>query len=144
MNSRGIVISLDALIALLIFFSIIASSIFYFSQVHYDAKNSILLKESAMDALIVLEKSGTLEKAIQSNKVVGIRRFINKLPNSMCFDLSLFHESDLSNAIISFLKPGCKKNFIDSATFNRGFIVRNDFEAEFYIARITAWQRLKE
>ena len=144
MNQKGFVSTIDALIALLVFFSIFMASSFYLSNAKSTANNSILLKESAMDALTVLEKSGTLEKAINSNNPNGIRSFENRIPNSICIEVQIFSETDLTTPKMSVLRGGCKKNFIDSATFNRAFIARNGTSANYFIARITAWQKVEQ
>jgi len=142
MNSKGFVISLDAIIALMVFFIIFTLSTTYLEQVKFDAKNSLILKENAMDSLTVLEKNGALETSVKTNNVKLLRRFANKLPNNLCIDLGIYSESDLTKTIMSVLKPGCKKNFINSATISRSFVVRDDFETDLYLARIIVWQKV--
>jgi len=142
MNAKGIVISIDALIALMLILVIFTLSAIYLGEVNFVAKNSLILKENAMDAITIIEKNLELEKAVKNNDIRGLRKFANSLPNNLCIDLDIYSENDLSNAVLSLLKPGCKKNFIDSATFNRSFIVRDNLQTDFYLAKITIWNKV--
>ena len=92
----------------------------------------------------MLEKSNLLEETVKNNKISVLRKFVNRLPNSLCVDLSIYSENDLTTPVMSVLRPGCKKNFFDSATFNRGFVIGSGLEADFYLARLSAWQRVEE
>lgn len=139
---KGIVFSIDALIAFTLMFTILLVTASYLSGVTYEARNSLVLKENALDIVTVLEKNGEFENAVQTNKVTGLRSYINKLPSSVCSNIEVFEESDLTNATMSVLRPGCQQNFSDSATINRSFIVQNNTDANFYIGRATVWWRV--
>ncbi|MBI2598472.1 MAG: hypothetical protein HYW50_04720, partial [Candidatus Diapherotrites archaeon] len=141
---KGFVMSVDAIISLLIFFALFSATTFYLGQVKFEAKNSVLLKESAMDAITVLEKNGKLEEAVKTNKATQIRSFLNKLPNSLCAQIQIFGENDPANPLMTVLRPDCKKNFKETATFNRSFAVLNGATADNYVARITAWTRVSQ
>src|SRR3989344_5018747 len=138
MNESGFVISMDSLLALSVLITMLTFSAFYINSVEFSARNNSLLKENTMDALVVMEKQGMLADAVANDKVSDIRTFMNQLPSYFCVDLAVYNENDLNNQVLSVLRPGCEKNFDYSATLNRSFVVgRND--ANFYIARATAW-----
>ncbi len=142
MTKKGFIISVDAFIALLLFFAIFAASTYYLGTAKFSAKNTILLKESAMDALTVLEKNGSLEKAIKENKPNYIRGFANRLPASLCAEVSIFGQNNMAEPVMTVLKSGCKKNFTEPATINKSVAARTGNAADYYIARITAWQKV--
>ena len=95
-----------------------------------------------MDALTVLEKNGSLEKAIKENKPNYIRGFANRLPASLCAEVSIFGQNNMAEPVMTVLKSGCKKNFTEPATINKSVAARTGNAADYYIARITAWQKV--
>lgn len=139
---KGIVFSIDALIAFTLMFTIILITASYLSGVTYEARNSLVLKENALDIVTVLEKNGEFENAVQTNQINQLRSYINKLPSSVCSNIEIFQENDLGNPVMSVLRPGCKQNFSDSATINRSFIVQSGTDANFFIGRATVWRRV--
>ena len=144
MTKKGFVISFDALLALLLLMTLLIITTNNLGNISAEANNSILLKEVAMDSITVLDKSGRIEKAIEGNSVSGLRAFLNRLPYSLCADLRIYSESDLSNPVLSVLRPDCKKNFLDSATVKRSAVFENGGNAESYLAELRAWYRVVE
>jgi len=138
---RGFVISFDALLALTLLLIVLLLTNSYLSGVEFGAKNSLTLKQNAMDIATVLEKSGEFEWAVQNNKVNQIRSYINKLPNSVCAEVKIFSDNDYSTPALSVLRPGCTKDFDDSATINRGFVERSSGNTNFYVGRVITWLR---
>lgn len=144
MNKKGFLISFDALLALMIFFIMFAMSTAFLSEVKFEAKNSVLLKERAMDAITILEKNDYLKQATEENDPKAIRRFLNRLPNSFCAQISVFGENDFSSPQMTVLRQDCEKTGSDLATINRSFVVKTGYDAEFFTARITAWQKVSQ
>jgi len=138
---KGFVISLDALIALLIFAVLIGTSAFYLEQAQAEARNSTLLKEAASDVLTVLDKTLVLETAIEDGSTTGIMSFLGKLPYNMCGEVLIYKNSDLSSIEVSVLRQGCSKTFDEVATVKRDFFVESNGSLEFYIAELKAWVR---
>ncbi|MFH1390954.1 MAG: hypothetical protein ABIH20_01445 [Candidatus Diapherotrites archaeon] len=139
---KGIVISFDALLALLVFISILILTNSYLAGAQFEEKNNLILKESAMDITTVLEKNGEFEWAVQNNKINSIRSYINKLPNSLCAEVKIFNNNDYDNPELSVLRPSCNKNFNNSATFNRSFVERSSGNTNFYVGRVTTWVKV--
>jgi len=128
----------------LIVIIIYSISVFYLGQVTFEEKSNLVLKENAMDILTVLEKNGKLENAASEGQVNELRVYMNRLPKSLCTDLQIFNETNLTNAELSVLRPSCKKNYTNSATINRSFVVQNGLNADFYVARLTTWYKVEE
>ncbi|PIN85562.1 MAG: hypothetical protein COV47_01490 [Candidatus Diapherotrites archaeon CG11_big_fil_rev_8_21_14_0_20_37_9] len=139
---KGVVISIDALMAVFIVLSVISISAYYFGQVSYEEKSNLTLKETTMDLVTVLEKNGELNWAVENNRVNQLRVFMNKLPKSICTDLGIYEGSDLNNAQLSVVRPNCEKNFSESTTISRAFIVANNGTVDIYVARLTAWYKV--
>ena len=141
---NGFVISIDALLAMLLLLSLFAAATAYYGGIRFEAGSSLALKQVASDSITVLEKSGKLEQAVQDGKVNGIRAFLNKLPNNVCGEVSIYSQSDLGNPELLSLRQGCKKNFLDLATVRRSFLVRSENSAAAYLGEMKAWYRVVE
>lgn len=139
---QGFVISLDALIALLVLLSLMVAASSYLAGIKHEAGSSLTLKEVAMDSITVLEKGGTLEKAISTDKVNEIRAFLNRMPANICGEINVYAETDLNNQIFTVLRPGCLKNFKELATIERSVVVENNGSADLYLAKINAWYKV--
>jgi len=140
-NEKGFIISFEALIALLVFAVLISTSIFYLSQVVPEARNSLLLKETAADALTVLDKTTVLQNAIDSGSSSDISSFLARLPYNMCTEVLIYSNTDLNTVVLSTLRPGCEKTFNELATVKRDFFTENNGNLEFYMAKLNMWVR---
>lgn len=137
----GFVVSLDALVAATLLFSILLVSFFYFTHIPAQAQNTAILKKTASDLLTVLEKNGELERAVQQDSASGIENFWAPLSSAVCVKIMVFSQNDFSQPVLSATRSTCTENFSNSATLNRSFVVQNGFNARFFVARITAWQK---
>ena len=140
MKSRGFAISLDAILAMFVLFSIILASVFYLSQIEQNASRSNYLKEFSMDAATVLEKSGKFERAILNNRTNELRTFLNKMPYSICSEIKLYSENE-STAKIVLLRPGCRQDYSELASITRSFIVEKNYDLNYYYAEFNSWYR---
>lgn len=138
---RGVILSLDALIAVGLFLSMAVLSGSFINDASFTENNSLLLKQSALDSATVLEKSGILESAVVNNDLSGVRGFLNRLPNSLCAETIIFRSSDTNNSLFSVLRDGCTSNDNSAITINRSFITGNHSDLNFYIARTSTWRR---
>ena len=139
---KGFIISFDSLVAVLLLFAMIIAATGYLANVEFEAASSISLKETAMDSLTALDKSGKLGKAASASEADELRAFLNRLPYSICADLRLYRESDLENPMLLVLRPDCKKNFKELATVKRSIVVESGGNAGFYLAELRAWYRV--
>ena len=143
-GEKGFVISFDAMIALLLMLVMLITITAYLGNVKFEANSSVALREIAMDSLTVLDKSGKLENAVSTGRVNELRAFINKMHHSICTDLRIYSESDLNNAAMTVLRENCKKSFDDLATVKRSIVAQNGSDADFYLAELRAWYRVRE
>jgi len=140
MKTKGFIISLDALLALLLTLVMIGTSVYYLSGTNYDSYNSNYLKEISMDSLTVLEKSGTLEETVKEDSSDELRILLNKLPYQICGELLLFESTDLDNAVIVVSRSDCEKSYLNFASTKRSFVV-NDGSVGYYLAEMNTWYR---
>ena len=140
-QKKGFIISLDALVALLVFAVMLGSSAFYFGQVRFEAGGSVLLKEVASDALTVLDKTNVLQNAVEEGTGSEIRSFLGRLPYNQCAEVLVYSNADLGNASLSVLRQGCEKTFGELATVKRSFFVESNGNLGFYIAVLKMWTR---
>jgi hypothetical protein len=141
---KGFVISIDALIALVLLLSMLAAATAYYGGIKFEAGSSLALKQVASDSITVLEKSGKLEEAVNTDSVSDIRAFLNRLPGNICGEVSIYSKSGLENPLLLSLRPGCSKNFLDMASVKRSFLARSGGSATAYLGEMKAWYRVVE
>jgi len=140
-SEKGFIISLDSMFALLVLLTIFVTATFYLGRINSDSASIINLRETALDTITVLDKSGQLSEAIIQNDFSGLRSFLNKLPHSLCADLRIYNRNNLSVPEANVLRIDCKKNFNDSATIKRTVIVKESSQSSIYLAEIILWYR---
>lgn len=140
MSSKGFAISIDSILAIFVFFSIILTSVFYLSQIQSTAPSSNYLKEFSMDALTVLEKSGKLENAILNNRSNELRTFLNKMPFQICMEIKLYSASESMPKIV-LLRSGCERDYTEMTSIRRSFLVQQNYDLNYYYAELNSWYR---
>ncbi len=140
-NKKGFVISLDAFVALLVLIIFIGTSVFFLGEIEYRARNSNLLKETAGDAITVLDKTGALETSVEDKSTIEIRSFLNSLPYNLCAEVFVYSETDLKNPVFVVLRTDCAKTFDDLAVIKRSFFTESDGNLNFYLAEMKMWVR---
>lgn len=139
MNSKGWIISFDAVLALMVMLVLFVGISFYFSGVKNDSLESIKLQEFGFDVLTVLEKSGELEEAVKENDATELKRFIEKTQSQYCLSLELYSSSDVNNAEISVNKSDCSGKYSELISVKRSFLVEENSDLNFYLAKARAW-----
>ena len=139
---KGFVFSIDSLIALSVTLALLVISASYLALVKDSALPSAFLKDFSMDAVTVLEKTGLLESAVDTNSSTGIAFFLNRLPQNICIEVNIFNESDTEKAIMTVLKNGCTANYEEKSSLKRSFLAGS--EPSFYIAKVSAWYKISE
>lgn len=134
---RGIVLTLDASIAVVIALLMITGSMFYISQnSHLNLEDPMFL--TAMDSLAMLEKNGALEDYAASGSTGKIDGLFRALPFEDCMMLT-FYQAEPGGALGklgSVGKEGCGYPE-DYAIARRVFA----YEGAIYIAELEGWGR---
>ena len=141
MHSKGFIISTDAFIGLSMLAFIVLISFFYLSTVSLNSWNTVDLINLTRDEASVLEKQFVFENAVKQSSADLILSKINATPDSHCFEVSIFAETNLNVPTIYALKTGCTKSYDQLVVANRTFIVNTDTNIGFYIAKLGAWYK---
>ena len=137
---KGVIISFDAVISLIITFTLLLVIMSFFAESSFSSLNDVKLSAVSEDVLTVLEKSGKLEQAVKENKNQEIGKYLNKTSKNLCFEVNLFDFDDSSSALSSATKKGCNKtqgNLLIST--KRSFTVNE----KIYWAEMKSWYQVK-
>lgn len=138
---KGVVISFDALVGLSALFFLLLVVNANLAGIEENPFSDVYLREFALDAAAVLEKSGVLEQTVVQNNSTRMRQFLNQLPAALCMDLRVFRSSDLNTAILIVAKDSCPSTASQTVSFNRSFVVQRNGDANFMVAKVGAWRK---
>ena len=66
---------------------------------------------------------------------------LDSTPNSFCFEVNIFAESNLDVPIINAMKAGCIKSFDEFVVINNSLVVNNNDEVSFYLVKVGVWYK---
>lgn len=133
-SSRGIIFTLDSILALTLTLSLITASLFYLGKTDESSFDEQQLRQLSLDSLAVLEKSSTLHITITTSQE-SLSSFINALPDPVCANITLFDAQGIAQQSVQ--KNSCTEQEITAQTIvtRRVFIVNN----EVYYAEMHSW-----
>ncbi|NMA44452.1 MAG: hypothetical protein GX950_01405 [Candidatus Diapherotrites archaeon] len=140
-NKKGLFISTDSFVASVLVFILVLTSMVFLSQVSFNSWNSIDLINASRDVASVLEKSNILKNAINQNSAELISSSLINTPQSFCFEVTIFENTNLSLPIISTIKPGCVKYSKEISSVERTIVVNQNNSNKYYIARVSGWNQ---
>jgi len=132
LQKKGLVITLDAIFAVLAALTIILSVLFYMWSVSKVPFNKQALNRFSQDSLAMLEKDDTLRNAIEGNSNTTVILFLESLPEQICASIDLKDKDQ--NVIMTVRRADCPDS-LESVHERRSFIA--DFNT--YYARIECW-----
>jgi len=135
LRKKGIIFTLDAIFALMAALTIISASLFYMGQVGKIPFNKQALGKISQDSLTILEKDGTLGKAVEIGSAATLSSFLNSLPSNLCGKIEINDAS--KNNILAALKPGCTGS--NELVISVRAFVGNNFNV--YYARMEIWYK---
>ncbi len=137
---KGFVISMDAVIGLIISFSLLIAVNGFFAESTFNSFNGAKLNAVSEDILSVLEKSGKLENAVKENKNNEIAKYLNKTSKNLCFEINIYKYESME-LISSATKKACKKKEAELIiSTKRSFIEKQ----EIYWAEMKSWHAVKK
>jgi len=139
-NSKGAVISLDALLALGIAFVIILGISFYSVNTQTDDYSSVRLKQMAIDSLVVLEKTNTLSTSVLVSNYTPIHSFLAKLPSWVCTEITIYEAESTDTILTSITKTGCTKSPDEISVAKRTFVINNSGTPKTHLAVAKVWR----
>ncbi|MFH0970142.1 MAG: hypothetical protein V1776_01640 [Candidatus Diapherotrites archaeon] len=136
---KGFVIAVDALLALVILFTLLTISLESSRQNGIDWAQREQLQVLAYHAGESLELSNTLSHAVLSDSTTNVRSFLDGLPYHLCGSVTVYDNPSFSTSVFSVSKSGCATTLGAAETVQRGFIVASPPDANLYVASISMW-----
>ena len=136
---RGFVIAIDALLALTVLFVIISLAFDAASSRGTSIQQGVILQTFAEKAVLTLEQSRLLSRAVILNNTSEIRTFINGWPTSVCGSVSVFSSPDVNTASFVVAKSGCDVQSPQIERVRHSFIVASPPDANLYVVEVTIW-----
>lgn len=138
-NNKGLFISTDSFVGLILVFILILTSMVFLSQVSFNSWNSIDLINAVRDEATVLEKNRVFEDSIKQNSSEVISLALVNSPSTFCFEVNIFRSSDLELPLISTIKPGCVKYSKEISSLERTIVINQGGIINYYLARVSGW-----
>lgn len=133
-NMRGIILTIDAMLALIALGILISAAVFFVNNAYNAQWTESELNKISMDTLTILEKDGTLESAVSDNSMTSTSTFLNALPGQVCANISFYDSS--GTYVNSTQTTGCT-NSTRLSKARRSFIVGSIV----YYAEMGAWYK---
>ena len=137
--TRGVLSSMDALMAFALAFVLLGSAFFYAGSLSGSQADRINLYAFSAAYLKTMDQSGVLGKAIQTQNASLLSTELNKSPYKYCLALSLYPETDSNASTLSTTKSGCEGFPDDKVVSYRGVAVTGNGDANFFVAGLEAW-----
>ncbi|MEK6954028.1 MAG: hypothetical protein AABX01_03405 [Candidatus Micrarchaeota archaeon] len=112
---RGIFFSIDAILALLIAFSLSAFILNAIAGLPDPSLSSSQPEKLADDALISMDKSGVLKNALESKSAIPLKEFARVFPSNICYRVEISGENE--GVIIADENCACKTYSISRRNF---------------------------
>lgn len=136
---KGFVISVDALLAVVVLFTLLTLSFDALKQDGSDWQVTHSLQRTAHYAGESLEVSGALSAAVGLNDTTRLRAFLDGLPNNTCASVSVKNNPDANQSLFTVSKSGCSSVLGESIRVSRGFMYVSPPDANLYVATLSMW-----
>jgi hypothetical protein len=134
MAMKGFVLTTDGIIALIIALSVFVIINSPAMNQQQTALSNVQLKRLSMDSLTILEKSGMLDRAVQSNSSAEIVYFTTVQFPSKCMKVKITGSGGYGLvAAMDKCQTEASNFFVSKRTFVSG--------NSFYVAELHAWER---
>jgi len=134
MNKRGILFSIDAIIAILIAIVLFSIAFYYLEDMDVGETGSTDLLEYSRGVLTVIEKNDVLVDSILFNSSLGVVEFFdNYTKDNSCFNLEVEDVNGVQQYLV--YKTGCSSS-VDKNVVKRTFIVNKE---DIYLAKMEAY-----
>ena len=150
LGEKGFFFTVDAFLSLTFVTAVVLLALFHMSNVQLDSWNSIDLRTATNDALVVMEKSGSLDDAFKLNNAgdeiitasaLPILDDLNKTSQSYCFEFIIFDSGDISEPVFHVMKPDCSKESYEFASVERPLVVVKEGLVKNYVVRLGGWRK---
>jgi hypothetical protein len=140
-NRRGFILSSDAFLGLTLLALLIVVSFGYISQINPSVWNNVDLINAGRDLSITFKKSDVFTNAIKQSSSELLLDKLDSTPNSFCFEINIFEESNTNVPLINAMKAGCIKSFDELVVINNSLVVNNNADVDFYLVKVGVWYK---
>jgi len=132
-KKRGLLFTMESMLALIITLVIVLSAVFALKSINMNAWRDTNLNELGMDYLTLLENDGTLRQAVISSDGTQIKSFLNVfVRKNICAKIKLYDETN--SLLLVEAKTGCLHSNTLEVT-KRSFVANGDM----YYAVFEGW-----
>jgi hypothetical protein len=140
MKNKGFILSSDAFLGLTLLSILIIVSFGYVAQINSNVWNNVDLINAGRDVMLTFKENNIFENTVRQNSAEILLDNLNSTPNSFCFEINIFEESDTSVPIINVIKTGCIKNYDEFVVVNGSLVINND-NLDYYLVRVGTWYK---
>jgi hypothetical protein len=133
MHKKGVVLTLDAIFALIVAVLMILWTLQYLANITTPAYNKQALSRLGQDALTVMEKENILRDAMETGSISHIIHFFNSTPEQICHNLTIKYLGQTT--MLAVTKIGCDTN-TEPVIARRAFI---SYDRQIYFAELQSW-----
>jgi hypothetical protein len=141
MQVKGFVFTVDAIIAMISAGFIIMGAMFFLTQSSDIPFHKQDLQLSAMDALAILERDGSLNLTVVRGEYSNLTKFMNAMAPHICANIKVYNVSYSTFEVLGFFvyenKTDCDYDSEESAVTRRIFVARN----KTYFAEMETWYK---
>ncbi len=120
MDKKGVIFTIDAILAVVIAGIMLSAAYFYISEEYDAGDRQQSLHKMSLDVLSVFEKEGMLHNSVSAGSASSIGSFLDALPSQICSNVTIYDNSSIIRA--SAQKQGCN---ITQPVFSRRVFVSN-------------------
>jgi hypothetical protein len=146
---KGIVLTVDALVALLVLFVTVSMAYSMINSLRTDPPPSMQLRHLSLDALTIMEKQHYMQEPLnlvynQSTNTSGLREFLFNTPPSICMDIEAY-SNDTPGINYTYSKENCARTAGEYQVAWRSFMIHrnttNFSYDEYYTVKMTSWYK---
>ncbi len=146
---KGIILTVDAMVALLVLFVTVAMVYSMINSLRTDPPPSAQLRHLSLDALTIMEKQHYMQEPLNlvyetSTNTSGFREFLFNTPPSICMDIEAY-SNDTPSANYTYSKENCKRTASEYQVAWRSFMIHrnttNFSYDEYYTVKMTSWYK---
>jgi len=148
---KGIILTVDALLALLVLFITVTMAYSMINSLRTDPPPSAQLRHLSLDALTIMEKQHYMQEPLTivyggTTNTSGLRDFVFNTPPSICMDIEAYL-NDTPRVNYTFAKENCQRTASEYQVGWRSFMIHRNLsnfsQDEYYTVKMTSWYREK-
>lgn len=138
-QSRGFIVTIDALIAMLLVGGMV-TSIIYLAGAEGMNTEDLSLQQIADDISIVLEKSGSIDQIVKYSNPQKLEDTVSLTKKSLCVRIELL-DKEMNQKFYTYEKTGCKQKNVYTISRRQVLVLDLDSLNKWVIAEVRTWSK---